>query len=162
MNSNPLESQNSQQQIIKLVVFPVGSLTVAFSIQSVQKVINYTQVYGSGLSHIGVAHLEDREITVIDLHKRLFNRSQPIESEKKAYLILAKNSLGEQFGIIVNQTPALLDISLSSIRILPESYRRADTLEIASHVTVIPQETGTQTIFILDSDRLLPIYSPKS
>jgi hypothetical protein len=29
------------------------------------------------------------------------------------------------------------------IRVLPESYRRSDTLEVASHVVVIPQEAAS-------------------
>jgi len=44
---------------------------------------------------------------------------------------------------------------------LPESYRRADTLKIASHVTIVNQtetEKG-QTIFILDPDELIaPVH----
>ncbi|MBR8826468.1 MAG: chemotaxis protein CheW [Gomphosphaeria aponina SAG 52.96 = DSM 107014] len=150
-----MNSKILKNKLLKLVVFPVGSLNVAFTIESVQKVIKSTQVYGSGLSHLGIAHIEDREITVIDLHKRLFSTSQPIPSEAKTYLILAKNSSGEQFGIIVNQTPSLVDVPLSSVRVLPESYRRADTLKIASHVTVVSQETEEKTIFILDTDQLI-------
>jgi hypothetical protein len=32
---------------------------------------------------------------------------------------------------------------------------RSDTLEIASHVTVIPQKEGSMTVFILDVDSVV-------
>jgi purine-binding chemotaxis protein CheW len=44
------------------------------------------------------------------------------------------------------------------IRVLPESYRRSDTLEVASHVVVIGQEAAPLTLFLLDVDLLLPIF----
>ncbi|NES01156.1 MAG: chemotaxis protein CheW, partial [Symploca sp. SIO1B1] len=47
---------------------------------------------------------------------------------------------------------------LSQIRILPESYRRADTLDIASHVAVINQAGVALTVFLLDVELLLPIF----
>jgi purine-binding chemotaxis protein CheW len=51
-----------------------------------------------------------------------------------------------------------MEVPLSTIRVLPESYRRADTLEVASHVAVIPQEAGSLSVFLLDVDQLLPIF----
>ena len=155
INFPSAHTETSKAQQIKLVVFGIGSLNLALHIESVQKVINYATVYSSGLNHVGVAHLGDREITVIDLHKRLFKSSHK-ESGSGKYFIIAKNSIGEQFGIVVAATPTLIDVPLSKIRALPESYRRADTLEIASHVTIIPQAAASLTVFLLDADRLVP------
>lgn len=143
-------------QTLKLLIFSVDKLKVALSIDVVKKVINYTPVHGSGLNSVGIAHLEDREITVVDLHHRLFKVSQPVTSGVRAYFILANNSIKEEFGIIVSQAPTLLDVPLSTIRALPESYRRADTLEIATHVMMIPQTPESITVFLLDVDRLVP------
>jgi purine-binding chemotaxis protein CheW len=67
--------------------------------------------------------------------------------------------VGETFGISIGQAPTLQDVAVSQIRTLPESYRQADTLEVASHVTVIPQQEGTLTVFILDPDRVVPPVS---
>ena len=156
--TKPKESSNSKT--IKLVVFSISNLNVALHIDAVQKVINYSTIFGSGLNHFGLVNIGDREITVIDLHKRLFNISQVYDSETKKYLILTKNSVGELFGIVIKETPTLLDVPLSNIRALPPSYRHADTLAIASHVTILPQENAKLTIFILDPDELiLPIAS---
>lgn len=164
MTSNLFQSPELETikttQLLKLVVFSIGRLNVSIPIQSVKKIINRTTVYGSGLNHIGVAHIGDREMAVVDLHKRLFNESQMTESGTTGYIVLAKRSSGEQFGILAIETPTLIDVPLSLVRVLPESYRRADTLEIASHVAVISTPTE-MTIFVLDVEQLLPKVARK-
>lgn len=164
MNSSTLPNQvfdqnqdkkRQKNSILKLVVFPVGQLNVAFAINYVQKVIKYTQIYSSGLTDIGIIHLDDQEITVIDLYQRLYKKPFiPVENQE-GFLVVAKNTTGESFAIVSLETPSLIDVDLANMRILPESYRQADTLKIASHVTVIPQKDQALTVFLLDVDRLI-------
>ena len=158
MNSANLspKSQLTNTDIIKLLVFPIGSLNVALSIDQVQKVINYSTVMSSGLNHYGLVNIGNLEITVLDLHQKLFNAPQTFSSEDKKYLLLTTNSVNETFGILINNSPELYDVKLNLIRSLPESYRRADTLKIASHVFITNQnEENEKTIFILDPDELI-------
>ncbi len=143
---------------LKLVVFGIGSLNLALRIESVYKVLNHTSVYSSGLNHVGVAHVGDGEVTVVDLYRRFFKSNQTSESNPSSYLVLVKNTTGELYGIPVADTPVLMEVPLSTIRVLPESYRRADTLEVASHVAVIHQEGTPLTVFLLDVDLLLPVF----
>lgn len=150
--------ESSQSPMTKLVIFPVSNLNLALHIDVVEKVINYATIFSSKLNHFGLVNIGDQEITVIDLHKKLFNVSQGenVDNlEQKKYLVLAKNSFNESFGVILNEAPILLDVPLNKIRTIPSSYRHADTLAIASHVTIIPQQTGTLTVFILDPDELI-------
>ena len=159
MTSNIFQSAQAEpttSKLLKLVVFGIGSLKVAMPIQSVKKIINRTTVYGSGLNYIGVAHVGDHEVAIVDLHKRLFNKSQITQSGTTGYIVLAKCSSGEQFGILATETPTIMDVPLACLRVLPESYRRADTLEVASHVAVISNQAEQLTIFVLDVEQLLP------
>ena len=150
-----LTSQSSaRNSTIELLVFEISQLTLALPILQVQKVVKRHQVHGSGLSHVNLAHLSDREIAVVDLHQKLFGVSLS-QNETEGYFIITKNVRGEALGIAVAQSPNLINVPLDRIRLLPDSYRRADTLEIASHVTVISQEEQTTTIFILDLERLV-------
>ena len=153
---NTSKEKNSQiNTTLKLVVFSLGQLNVAFSIDNIQKVINYTHVYGSGLTDMGITHLDNQEITVVDIHKRLYKKSLVLEENQEKFLVVAKNTDGEIFATIALETPSLIDVSLSDIRVLPESYRQADTLAIASHVIVIPQENKNLTVFLLDIDSII-------
>lgn len=161
LQSGELTPSRTQQStsVLKFVVFSMGSLSLALRIESVYKVVNHTSTHGSGLGSVGVTHLGDGEITVVDLHRRFFQSSQLTEVSSSVYLVVVQNTMGELYGIPVAETPALMEVPLSMIRVLPESYRRADTLDVASHVAVMPQDNGTPlTIFLLDVDRLLPIF----
>lgn len=144
------------QKLIKLIVFFIGKLNFALPIERVYKILNRTSIYGSGTNQVGIAHISDREITVIDLHRRFFKASSINEAETNGYLVILQNTTGELYGIPVAEAPILMDVPLSTIRVLPESYRQADTLEIARHVAVIPQEEESLTVFLLDGDLLLP------
>ncbi|GFE70380.1 chemotaxis protein CheW [Chroococcus sp. FPU101] len=170
VSSNLTFSTPSHQSLSKFLLFDVEKLHLALSVDLVQKVINYTPVFGSGLSSFGVAHIDNQEITVIDLHQQFFKTSSEIavgrgvqapefdsgdSPSQKGYLILTKTTIGETFALWVTQAPTLIDVSLSQIRLLPESYRRADTLGSASHVMLIPSENKTMTVFILDVDHLI-------
>ncbi|MDJ0844059.1 chemotaxis protein CheW [Crocosphaera sp.] len=156
-DTNALNTYTSQGETgpRKLLIFQTGTLELALPIESVKKITHYTPLQGSGTTAVGLIHVDDREITAIDLHKRLFRVPQPSREERQ-FLILAKNSIEELFGIVVPETPSLLELPLSQIRRLPESYRHGDTLEIASHVTRVPHNDQLSTIFILDVDRLVP------
>ncbi len=138
----------------KLLVFQIGTLHLALSVESVKKITHYTPLQGSGITAVGLIHVDDMEITAIDLHKRLFKVSQTPMSGRQ-FLILAKNSVDELFGVLVPQTPSLVELPLSEIRTLPNSYRNGDTLEIASHVTRVQENEQLLTVFILDVDRLV-------
>ncbi len=141
---------------LKIVVFTIGKLTVALPVAKVKKVTKKSTIYSSGLTHVHLTHIDQQEITVIDLHQKLFKVSQSQLDREKEYLIITKSLIGEPLGIVVNETPILMDIPLTQIRTIPNTYRQADTLGIASHVAVIPQEDDTsKTIFILDLERLV-------
>ena len=172
MNSTiltPLESNKNDldksKSTVKLLVFPIGKLTVALPVARVKKVIKYTQIYGSGLNHVNLTHMDKKEVTVVDLHQKLFKISHDELTEDGGYFVITKpkqtqeitsNSTEEAIAIRVIEAPILIDVALSNIRTLPNNYRYADTLEIASHVAVIPQENQTNvTVFILDLEHLI-------
>ena len=147
---------NRQNTTIKLLVFAIGKLTLALPILQVQKVIEHNQLHGSGLSHVNLTHLPEQEIAVVDLHRKLFKTSLQAANATEGFFIITKRVTQEALGIMVAQSPSLVDLPTAQIRLIPESYRRADTLEIASHVAVVKQsETADLTIFILDLEKLI-------
>ena len=160
VNAN-LETNASSQEasLIRLVVFSIDKLTLALPVHRVRKVTKYAPMHGSGLSHVNLTHFGDQELTVIDLHQKLFNRSQDDLAPDGGYFIVVKSEQmknsdveDEYLGIRAIDAPILMDVNIEHIRSLPNSYRYADTLEIASHVAIVPNDdaSSSQTIFILD------------
>ncbi len=147
-------------QRLKVMFFSIGDLFLALPIGSVYKVLKQTAIYGSGLYGVGLAHLDDRELTVVDLHRQILHTHAPIQG---GYIIVAQTPQGDLYGIPIEKVPSLLDIPAATLRPLPESYRCADTLNIASHVAVVPQETGEPlTLFFPEVERLRPAAAAES
>ena len=147
---------------VKLLTFPIGKLHLALPVDKVKKIQKYHPLHGSGISHVSLTHLGDLEVTVVDLHQKLFNTSPDDLCDDGGYFIISRplsqeeSPVSECLGIRVTESPSLLDAPLESIRSLPSSYRNADTLKIASHVAVVKSETGVeQTIFIIDLQCLI-------
>ncbi len=140
---------------VKVVVFGMGNVNLALHINSVAKVLPQTRVHGSGLNYVGIVHLGDREVTVVDLHKRLFQTSSINDASKSNYLMIVQSYQGEFYGIPVATVPILMEIPISYIRVLPESYRNADIFGFATHVAVIPTMEPPMTVFLLDIEQLL-------
>lgn len=136
----------------KIIVFSMGNINLGLPSDVVYKVTNQIPVYGTGFNGVGIAHFGDRQITIVELHRRFF-------TTKGKYLIVAENKVGELYGIPVAAVPTLMDVPLSRIQVLPDSYRHADLLAIATHVCHIPQAETSLTIFLLDLDQLLPSSS---
>lgn len=142
---------------VKVVMFSMGDVNLALHIQSIAKVLPKTKIYGSGLNSVGIAHLGDREVTVVDLYHKLFQTNSINDVGKSSYLMIVKNRQSELYGIPVATVPTLMDIPLSCIRVLPDSYRNADIFSFATHVAVIPAMETPTTIFLLDVDQLLAV-----
>jgi len=142
---------------VKVVIFEIGSINMALHITNVYKVLNQTSIYGKGLNGVGIAHVGDREVTVVDLHRRLFQSSIINDASKNGYLMIVKNSQSELYGIPVPAVPTLMEVPISNIRVLPESYRHADTFGFATHVAVISDLEPPMTIFLLDIEHLLSV-----
>jgi chemotaxis signal transduction protein len=143
---------------VELIVFKIGSLNLALPIKSVYKVSNYTPISGSGVGVVGVTRVDDQQVTVIDLYRRFF-KTNPGEYTTGGYLVQVRDTTGELYGIPVIETPVLMEVSLSLIRVLPDSYRYSDTLDLASHVAVIPEDAASLTLFLLDMAQLLSVLS---
>lgn len=144
----PVNTNNS----LRFIVIPLGSLTLACKIETVHKVINYSQIYSSGLGHTGIIDIDDQTVVVTDLYQKLFNK--PLAGQPR-YFVIIKSQTGALVAIPVKESPNLIDIQRKYIRVLPEPYRQSDTLALASHVAVIPDKEATLTIFILDENTLV-------
>jgi len=154
-SANPGQTPAPTVRPEKFLLFALGKLNLALPIAFVVKILPHTSTYGTGLSSTGLINLEDRSLTVVDLYRRFFGVSQPPSDRPKQYFILLRNRSGEEFCLLVNNAPTLVDVLPQQIRQLPNSYRQNDTLSCASHVLLVEQKSEKFTIFLLDPDLLL-------
>ncbi len=143
---------------LRVVTFPVGELTLAVPIQAVYRVLSQIPIAGSGERGVGVAHLEDYELTVFDLEYKLFTEPRQsgfVHAPIGSHLIVVQ-SQQEALGLLVKKAPTLMNLPRDRVRVLPASYRKTDTLGFCSHVAVLQEEKETITVFLLDVEQLMP------
>ncbi len=151
-----METIESSSQIIwQVVAFPVGTLILSVPIQSVYRVLSKIPVNGSGERGVGIAHLENDELTVFDLEYQLFPQQMQQNLAIKGSHIIVVQSETEVLGLLVKQTPTLMNLERDRVRILPDSYRQADTLSFCSHVAILDGKEARTTVFLLDVEQLL-------
>jgi purine-binding chemotaxis protein CheW len=150
-------TETSASTTLRVVTFPVGKLTLSVPIQSVYRVLSQVPVYGSGERGVGIAHLEDYELTVFDLEYQLFTQKnqEPIAAPTGSHIVVVQSET-EVLGLLVKQAPTLMNLPRDRVRVLPSSYRKADTLGFCSHVAVVEEGEETKTVFLLDVNRLIP------
>ncbi len=139
---------------MKVLHFPLGSLQVGLPLAQVQKVLSQPTVFSSGQKPVGLAHFEDQEVVVLDLHHYLFGQPSP---RPATHLIVVKTG-AEYYGLPCSGLPTLADISPAQMRQIPPTYRQADTLGLASHVARLHDDT--MTLFLLDAQRLSSLVAP--
>lgn len=147
----------SRNTSVRVVAFKIHTLNLGVPMPSVARVLYEVPVYGTGQNGIGITHLGEKELTIIDLKQQLFGSSylNSTASERPlvgSHVIVAQNQAREQCGLLLDTAPTLIDVPPNSIRVLPDSYRRAE-LGFCNYVAVVP-ETAL-TMFLLDINCLI-------
>ncbi|MBD1909416.1 MULTISPECIES: hypothetical protein [unclassified Leptolyngbya] len=154
-------SSERQQPNRKLILFNFGqqvlsgNLPIYFGvhIHSIQHIYGKTTIYSSGKTLAGIAHIDDHEITILDLCRYLSNQSVA----EVNYLIALRSPDVDLLGIPLYESPVLVEVPPKNIRELPTSYRHLDYLGVANQVAIAETEEGTQTAFLLDLNRLISL-----
>jgi len=143
--------RNQRQRSLRFVMFSLGNMDLALPIATVVKIVNLGTVAGNGQSPWGVVTLGNQPYTVIDLHHYLFQT--PLEAcPHGGYLVFTAFATGELVGIPTIGSPTLVDVPWDQVRLLPDAYRRADRLAVASHLArwTDPETQGEHFLFVLD------------
>ena len=153
---------SSKGATTKYLTLCIESLTLVVSLGSVYRILSNTNVHNTGQVGCGIAHLDELEISVMDLHHHLFKQKNARSGDGSDgslanYLVIIQSLAGELFGIPVDRAPTLLDVPIATIRKVPDTYRQVDTLGIASHMAVIEGSGKHMTVFVLDIEGFMKL-----
>ncbi len=156
-------SSESTSELCKAVVFMILGYRLALPVESIFKVIQVPRSPQDSIEDESVFLFNEQPLTVLDLHhqlakaktSRFVNPETPV-NDPAHFLIITQMSPGKLCGIPVDTPPSLQEISLSTIHLLPPSYRQA-LFNLASHIAVLPKKESSQTIFLLDLQQALAL-----
>ena len=139
----------SDVNLLKVLVFEISDYLFALPIGVIFKVINCPPITYTAERGLGIADFGEYTVTVVNLAQRLSPQSEDVQTLNNRFLILTQTRQGELCGIAVNKSPSLIELPLENIRPLPLSYRQMNPLNIATHITVLPESEESRKVFLL-------------
>ncbi|ARV57415.1 hypothetical protein BZZ01_01120 [Nostocales cyanobacterium HT-58-2] len=145
----------NESQVDKFILFKVADYLLALPINDVLRVVNFSPANSKRLPKMGLVQIGQYMIKVLNLHQQLDSDAFPSSSDNPTFMVVARNSQGELYGISVDEPPDLVELPPETIRSLPHfSSHSKPIIEMVSHVAVLPQKEDIQTIFLLDLKRI--------
>ena len=93
-------------------------------------------------------------LLVLDLHRKIYGIDTPQTIANLVIVKDPKSPTNRLFGIPVSILPTMISLRQDELQPLPTDYRDRDSLGIASHMVISDHENQTETLFLLDPDRL--------
>jgi purine-binding chemotaxis protein CheW len=134
------------------VLFRVGSEEYGLPIARVSSIIRYepsTPVPRAPVTVEGVINLRGRVIPVVDVGKRLFDRT--LEPSSSSRIIVAEGE-GGVVGLAVDSASEVATVDLASIMPAPETALSSETADAFEGVV----EYADRLVILLDLDKALP------
>jgi chemotaxis signal transduction protein len=150
-----LRTQTPQVPTIKALAIEIQDLKLAIPLELLVKVIRTPTVFKSGDKWMGMTHLDQESLLVLDLYQKIYGTTNPQPIENLVIIRDLRNGNDRLLGIPVSQLPTMVSLPTDQMQSLPSDYRDRDTLGIASHIVILNQGDQTETLFLLDPDRLL-------
>ena len=139
----------SDVNLLKVLVFEMANHFFALPISVIFKVIDCPPITDTTDSSLGITDFEGQAVTVVNLAQKLFPQNSAPQRMQKRFLILIQTRQGELCGILIDNSPALIELPMDNIRPLPLSARQVNPLSIATHVAILPKAEGSLQIFLL-------------
>ncbi len=136
---------------VKALVVTIQDLKLAIPLAMVLKVIRTPNIFKSGDKWMGITQSDQEGLLVLDLYRKIYGKDNPQPAE---HLVVVRGP-DRMMGIPVAALPSMVSFAADRLQPLPPDYRDRDTLGVASHLAVLQQGTQTETLFLLDPDRLL-------
>ena len=169
---------------LRVIVFKIAKYWLALPMKVVLNVRDFPSNIKESSRDNRLIHLDNRTLTLLPLKPILVKPSKakltlaqsldktaavtksPIDlSSVGEFLIIVKTPRGEACAIPVDKLPTMIDLPLSTIQKLPDSYSQSYLLGMANYVAVwqLPKGQSTRkegeklTIFLLDLERALSV-----
>ncbi len=154
----------------KVIILPIANYLFAIPMSMVLQVRRCPPDLRNSPVDAEPTNLDDRPVLVLNLQLRLEQSSASssqsssqyaITSRRRAgspldqFLVLTQSRTGELCGLRVDRLPDMLDLPVSTVQALPESYRQNNLQGLAKYVAIIPKGEKKMVIYLLELEQLL-------
>jgi chemotaxis signal transduction protein len=152
---SPLASPEVSQASVRMITFTIADHLLALPMNAIVKVVSCPLQIAQSENSVELFHFGNHSITVLNLHRHFAQTAM----HGGKFLVVTKQKNQELYALLVDTPPDLVDVSTSTIRQLPESYRQGHSLSVASCVIVTPEAGGLASVFVVDMEKAIQIFS---
>lgn len=135
LSTTPESKVNTTAEESKFITFHLGGYLFALPSQDVLKIVVTPVPEQGGMVNMGLVQLGQYSIQVLELQSllKLEHPAGDREISDPTFLIILRAEQG-LWGIVVNQSPDLMNLSNSTLKPVPTSKRIAGALKGISHI----------------------------
>lgn len=159
--SPPQSQPASQTESYKVVAFHISGHWLALPTSAVLKITRFPTGVNNGVEGVRLKIWNNSPLVYLNLHSLLSpkqNQLFPIPdgqtSGSSELVIIARSRAAETCAIPVTQSPTLMEIPVSDIKVLPPHYHQA-IQGIAEHVAVLSHQGSVLNILLLNLQQAL-------
>jgi hypothetical protein len=134
---------------LRILVAPFKNFSLALPMDSVRKVAR-TKDLEIDLSDGDRVRIDDYDATVIRLYEWMYGEPSP---DPETHIALVQLPY-KNFALPMAALPTITTVAESALRPISTEYRRLYNLDMASHIFSLAMVKSTQTVFLIEPERL--------
>jgi hypothetical protein len=136
---------------------PFKNLWIALPMSLSRKIIRLSDLLAAGQSLKQQIQIDHWTVEIFDLYAYIYGSTAP---HADSHLVVLELNDGRVLGIPMSQLPTITNLDSTLLKPIPSSYRHLYNLEIASHISIMPQGVQADaSVFLVDGDKLAPIVA---
>jgi hypothetical protein len=135
----------------RVLMAPFKNIWIAMPMSLSRKIIRLSDLLAAGQSLKQEIQIDHWTAQIFDLHEYVYGKPA---QQGDSHLVVLELSDGKVLGIPMSQLPTITNLETSTLKPIPSNYRDLYNLEIASHISIMPQGQSTEaTIFLVDGEK---------
>jgi hypothetical protein len=151
ISSRPTATPAAQSLTLRVLLAPFKNLWLAIPMHSVRKIMRIADVVDEGVALPATIAVEDITAKVINLYEQIYGVPNPLPD---THLVALQLASGQGFALPMAKLPTILNLEATAIKSIPADYRDLYRLDLASHISLLPQGKEEITVFVIDPEKL--------
>lgn len=143
----PVDSEST----IRVLVAPFKNIWIALPMAVTRKIIRLEDSVAS-LKLGDRMQIDNFSAQVCRLYEHIYGEPNP---QPETHGVVLHLSPTEILTVPMVQLPTIANLSESTLQPIAADYRDLFMLEVASHITLLPEAESDTTVFLLDVDKLM-------
>ncbi|MBE9029289.1 hypothetical protein IQ266_05875 [filamentous cyanobacterium LEGE 11480] len=141
------------ESTLRVLVAPFKNLWLAVPMVVTRKIIRLTEAEAQ-LKHGDRLQVDNFSVQICRLYEHIYDHPNPQPETHGVVLHLSPTQI---LAVPMPQLPTIINLPKAELQPIGADYRDLFRLEVASHITLMPETDTERTVFLLDMDKLMEL-----